>query len=535
MVAGGFIMEPYLTSLGGLGLFLLGMVLLTDGLRKLAGDALHEWLSRFTRSVRTGAVTGTVATAVLQSSSATTVTVVGFVAAGLLTFPQALGVIFGANLGTTITGWMVALLGFKLKIGVAALPAILAGALLRLFGHSAWRHAGLAVAGFGLVFLGIEFLQQGLSSIQAWVTPALFPPDTLVGRLLLVAMGGLLVVLTQSSSAGVALAMTALSLGAISFPQAAALVIGMDVGTTVTAVLASLGSSEAARRTGFSHTIYNLFTAALALALLDAYVFLVEAAAPGIVAREPELVLVGFHTLFNLVALLVGLPLAGQFARLMERLVPSVAERLSRRLDDRLIAEPRAAMAALGQTLEDECRYMLQGLLHALDERAPRPASSVEDVERDLRETRTFIDRLNRSPDTEAVGDGLVHSIHAIDHLRRMLGRLQQKERIHTLRTSSDLAERCDALRLLVRARLRALDDDRGADSDGAAEELAQTLQRTLDEDRDRVISRAVEQDLGVAETGRWLAARRWLERMAWHVWRAGVHLDHVQASRGEG
>ena len=140
-------MQEIFTALGGLGLFLLGMVVMTEGLRKLAGESLNAWLTRFTHSPSSGALTGTLATAVLQSSSATTVTTVGFVAAGLLTFPQALGIVFGANVGTTVTGWMVALLGFKLKIGAAALPVIFVGAMLNIFGRARWSHTGRVLAG----------------------------------------------------------------------------------------------------------------------------------------------------------------------------------------------------------------------------------------------------------------------------------------------------------------------------------------------------------------------------------------------------
>ncbi|MBT8061357.1 MAG: Na/Pi symporter, partial [Gammaproteobacteria bacterium] len=175
-----------MTTLGGLGLFLLGMGVMTDGLKALAGESLHAWLTRFTHSPSSGALTGTVATAVLQSSSATTVTTVGFVAAGLLSFPQALGIIFGANLGTTVTGWMVALFGFKLKIGAAALPVVFAGAMVRTFGRGRWQEVGKAVAGFGVIFLGMDFMQSGMSAFQGTVTPDQFPPDTLTGRIILV-------------------------------------------------------------------------------------------------------------------------------------------------------------------------------------------------------------------------------------------------------------------------------------------------------------------------------------------------------------
>ena len=136
---------------------------MTDGLRALAGSAIRGALMRFTRSPLSGAVTGAVSTAILQSSSATTVAAVGFVGAGLITFSASLGIIFGANIGTTMTGWLVALLGFKLNLGTVILPVILVGTILRLFGNGRAANIGYALAGFGLIFVGITLMQQGMS------------------------------------------------------------------------------------------------------------------------------------------------------------------------------------------------------------------------------------------------------------------------------------------------------------------------------------------------------------------------------------
>jgi phosphate:Na+ symporter len=201
--------------LGGVGLFLLGMLVLTGGLRGLAGDALRRLLARFTRSPVSGAIAGAVTTAVIQSSSATTVTAVGFVGAGLLSFPQALGIVFGANIGTTVTGWLVAILGFKLELATIAPPLLVAGVLLRLFASGTARQAGWALAGFSLLFIGIDALQQGMGAFEGRVTPENFPEDSPSGRLRLVLIGVAITLVTQSSSAGVATAMVALGTGAI--------------------------------------------------------------------------------------------------------------------------------------------------------------------------------------------------------------------------------------------------------------------------------------------------------------------------------
>ena len=211
--------DNLLQAIGGLGLFLFGMSVMTEGLQGLAGNLLHKLLARFTRSPLSGAISGAVATAILQSSSATTVAAVGFVAAGLLTFSQALGIIFGANLGTTVTGWLVALLGLKLNIGDLTLPLVLLGALMRLFGYARVASAGTAIAGFGLVFLGITVLQQGMAVFHDVVTPDSFPADNLGGRMLLVMLGIAITLVTQSSSAGVAAALTGVYTGTLGFPR----------------------------------------------------------------------------------------------------------------------------------------------------------------------------------------------------------------------------------------------------------------------------------------------------------------------------
>ena len=138
---------------------MLGMIVMTDGLRTLAGSAIRKALLRFTRTPVSGAVTGAVSTAILQSSSATTVAAVGFVGASLMAFPEALGIIFGANVGTTITGWLVATLGFKLKLGTVVLPVIFVGVLLRLFSKGRLAATGYALAGFGVIFVGITVMQ----------------------------------------------------------------------------------------------------------------------------------------------------------------------------------------------------------------------------------------------------------------------------------------------------------------------------------------------------------------------------------------
>ncbi|MCX7916139.1 MAG: Na/Pi symporter, partial [Verrucomicrobiae bacterium] len=167
---------------GGVGLFLLGMALLTDGLKAVAGEPLQRALVRFTGKPWRAFVSGMLVTLLVQSSSATTVTVIGFVSAGLLTLPQALAVVMGASLGTTGTGWLVAVLGLKISVGFYALPLVGVGAFLKLFGGRRWQPVGLALAGFGLIFVGIETLQMGMSRLTDFVHLARLPSGGLAAH-----------------------------------------------------------------------------------------------------------------------------------------------------------------------------------------------------------------------------------------------------------------------------------------------------------------------------------------------------------------
>jgi phosphate:Na+ symporter len=532
--------QHVLQTLGGLGIFLLAMLVMTEGLRGLAGHSLHAWLKLFTRSPATGALTGTVVTGFLQSSSATIVATVGFVAAGLLTFPQALGVVLGANVGTTVTGWLVAVFGFKLKLGAAAMPLVLAGMLLRILARGRLAEAGKALAGFGLILIGIGLMQSGMAGFEGHVTPDTFPPDTWAGRVLLVGIGVAVTLVTQSSSAGVAMAMTALSVGAINFPQAAAMVIGMDVGTTVTAVIAAIGSSEAARRTGFSHTIYNVLTAVAALLMLSPYEWFLEAALPNLVNDNPAFALVGFHTLFNIFALILVLPVAGQFARLMERLVPERETGLARRLDDRLLDEHEAAYAALEATLREEFDFMLRTAEQRLRGGVYPDSPEVTQVPRDLQDTRDFLDAMNRGQasdprDNSIVRQQVTTAIHALDHLRRLFARLRQDDRIFTLRNEPHFAPLTGEMRAMCSLLRQSLDGGISEPLYRECMDLASRLAKASGHVRDQTIARAVRQDISVAQSGQWLAAYHWLERVSHHLWRVSAHLGgYDSAENGE-
>lgn len=521
-----------LSALGGVGLFLVGMLLLTDGLKALAGRRMRDVLGRFTSTPLSGAVTGTVTTAVIQSSSATTVAAVGFVASGLLTFPQALGIIFGANIGTTLTGWLVAILGFKLDLGQIALPFVFAGAVLRLAFRGKAALAGQALAGFCLIFIGIEHMKTGLDAFSGLVTPTDFPSDTLVGRLQLVAIGILITLVTQSSSAGVATALAALGAGAINFPQAAALVIGMDVGTTFTAMLATLGGGTMARRTGLAHVIYNLMTGTMAFFLLTPFGRIAD---PLIASGEGQVALVAFHSSFNLAGVLLILPFARPFARLIELIVPDRGTPLTRALDPLVLSDPRTATALTRQTVDGLTDAVVAILRDRLASRAPPGDDPATDaVEQAIAETRGFLDSIPVLPkdrDQEQQIKGLYHSL---DHLGRLLYRCQQGERIAALTADHRLRRLSSLLRHTIRPqayRDPSLPSPTPQACEWTLDRLRTLMRRQRRRQRDSLIARAAARALPEETVWLKLDALRWLHRVTYHLWRLQVHRNALASA----
>ncbi len=267
------------TLLGALGMFLYGMNLMSSGLQKAAGDKLRSFLSAMTSNPAKGVLTGLGVTTVIQSSSATTVMVVSFVNAGLLTLAQAISVIMGANIGTTVTAWMVAFLGFKADISLLAVPMMLLGFLFSNSKKNQYQNIGELIVGFSLLFLGLSFMKNSVPDLRE--TPQVLEFVTTWAShgfgsvLLFLAFGTVLTLVLQSSSATMAITLIMLSMGWIPFHMACAMVLGENIGTTITAnIAASVGNTQA-KRAAMSHTIFNLFGVIWALILFKPFTALV--------------------------------------------------------------------------------------------------------------------------------------------------------------------------------------------------------------------------------------------------------------------
>lgn len=341
--------------LGGLGLFLLGMNLMTQGLKAAAGSALQQLLASSTKTPWRGLWFGAITTALVQSSSAITVAALGFVNAGVLPFAKSLWVIFGANIGTTTIGWIVAALGFEIKISAAALPLIGLGMALRLSGDAPKRQAlGDALSGFGVLFLGLSFLQQAFVHAPESLDLAAWAGQGLSSMLWLLLAGLLLTAIMQSSGAAMAIVLTLAQSGWLPLAEGAAAIIGANIGTTVTAGLAAIGATPNAKRAALAHVVFNVLTALVALLLLPVLLQAIQWFSQAAhLENNPVVTLALFHTSFNVLGVLMMWPLTDRLATWLQARFRTHEEDLARPqyLDKNAISVPSVAVQALRQEI----------------------------------------------------------------------------------------------------------------------------------------------------------------------------------------
>jgi phosphate:Na+ symporter len=427
-------MSTAISVLGGVGLFLLGMTVMTEGLKALAGTALRTLLGRAAATPLRGSFWGALVTLLVQSSSATTMTTIGLVSAGLLTFPQGLGLVFGANVGTTGTAWLVALIGVRVSLTAAALPMIFVGALIKLLTSGRVSGAGAAFAGFGLVLFGLTTLQQGMGGLAERLHPADLPvvlagPDAgwwwgMLGVLALVVVGLAMTALMQSSTAAVAVTLSAYFAGAVGLDQACALIIGQNIGTATSSGLAAIGASTTAKRLAIAYVLFKLIAAVIALALFPVVT-------PALVRASSTIdgvtLLAGYHTAYNVVGVLVLLPLIDRFTRLVERILPERSSPLTRCLDPSALATPIVAVEGVRRTiaraLAAVCALVESAIAaanHGESVRQTKDAISAPEAVEALRQAQIFLSDVTGPPDTDDDQQRLTSTLHALDHASRL-------------------------------------------------------------------------------------------------------------------
>lgn len=329
-----------LSFVGALGIFLYGMKIMSEGLEKTAGDRLRGVLSSMTSNRFAGVVTGMGVTAVIQSSSATTVMVVSFVNAGLMTLRQAIGVIMGANIGTTITAWIVAFIGFKMDIAALSLPLMAVAAPLLFMGKGKWKNLGECIIGFALLFMGLNLLSEAAEAMEIgkhmgdWLTHIdvnawwAIPLFLFAGMILTMAM--------QSSSASMAITLMLFDMNIPGFglAQAAALAMGQNIGTTITALLASFAGNTLAKRAALAHTLFNVFGVVIILCIFPLSIRTTEILDQVVFGDSSNnmYLLSIFHTCFNIFNTVVMIGFVGQIEKLICRLIPDKGEKEEKRL-----------------------------------------------------------------------------------------------------------------------------------------------------------------------------------------------------------
>lgn len=384
-------MSTLLTTLnlfGGLAIFLFGMKLMSDGLQKASGEKLRQLLSVATANRFAATFCGALVTGIIQSSSATTVMVVGFTSAGLLTLYQALGVIFGANIGTTLTAWVVSLFGFSVQISLFALPVIAVGFFVQFIPRFILlRRIGETMVGFGLLFLGLDIMKNAIPAdfaqnpqVVAWISK--FRPDNLLNLIALIFSGTVLTVILQSSSAVMAMTLTCAAAGIIDFPTACALVLGENIGTTVTANLAAIGASKDARRAALGHFLFNFIGVFWVTCIFHHFVHLIDWLVPGSPYTKETAVLTAvlpyhisaFHTVFNLINTVLMLPFLKQLAKLTLVFIPKTKREDKKEhelifLSTRFTQTPELALIAVRKEVERMMSFvtkMTDKLIHAV-------------------------------------------------------------------------------------------------------------------------------------------------------------------------
>ena len=499
-------MTKLFVLLGGLGIFLYGLRIMSEALQQFAGERLRTMLASITRNRISGVVSGVTITSIIQSSSATTVLIVAFANAGLLTLVQAIGPVMGANIGTTITAWLVALLGFKVKITAFALPVIAIGfPLTFLCSHKA-KNAGVVLIGFGLLFLGLDFMKSavpGLKSdpgalafLQGWATHGYW------SILLFVIVGTALTIVLQSSSATMAVTMIMANQGWIGFEVACAMVLGENIGTTITANIAALGANRTAKRVARVHFVFNIIGVLWVLPVILLVLRGIDAVVPGDPYADASVIkdhLAAFHTIFNITNTLLLIWFVPQLAALAHRMVPPGPDEDLPRLkvlDPTVPATTEIALVELRAALLrmlDEVRGafgILRGSLAggdaAMVDAVYAKEQRTDAIEQEIVE---FCADLARVGGSEALGRAITSSIEVAHQIERMgdhcLALAYLSRRIHDKKwavsetATSDLAEMAGLAQAMLDIAAERLAPNAAADLDAArrSEEALDLLQ----------------------------------------------------------
>jgi phosphate:Na+ symporter len=552
-------MPTTIAVLGGIGLFLLGMTVMTDGLKALAGSALRTVLGKAAATPLSGAFWGAIITLLVQSSSAVTMTTIGLVSAGLLTFPQGLGLVFGANVGTTGTGWLVALIGVRVSLSTYALPMIFVGALTKLLAGGRIAAAGAALAGFALVLYGLTTLQQGMGGVAASLHPSDLPSvlgapgvgwvEGSIGLLKLVIVGLAMTAVMQSSTASVAVTISAFYAGAVGLEQGAALIVGQNIGTATSSALAAIGASATAKRLALAYVLFKVIAAIIAIAAFPFTAALMERFSATL---DGTTLLAAYHTAYNVVGVAVLLPATQWFTRFVERLLPSKESPIERALDPAALVNPVVAVEVARRAVAEALKTIEVSVATSLTGGTGRAEPGVATAAAALEKVRDFLSELKEPPETEAERRRMTSTLHALDHASRLAEILADGGLPGPSTGGPDdlrAAELCkQAMRWTqtidesitgesgLSPRAEPIGWSASAEVSSALAEVesaAKALDAMLPKHRAAILAAVSTGQLTATEAFERIDAARGLDRIAYHSWRSATHLlgrgDHSQ------
>jgi len=359
------------TIIAGVAIFLIGMHYMENGFKLFSGGALEQFLEKFTSTTPRAIGTGFLATAVAQSSSLVSVIIISFLSAELIGLAQAVGVVFGSNIGTTTTAWLVSSFGLKIKIAHYALPMLIFGVVMQFSRHHAYKGVGSVLIGLGFIFLGIAYMKEGFETLKQGLDLAEYAMQDYLGVFVYILFGAVATVVIQSSSATMAIIITALATGQIDYINALSLAIGANIGTTVTAALGSLASNKNGKRLAVAHLIFNMTTGLFAIVFIYQLRDLVDFLAPifSIAESDDAMHLALFHTIFNVSGVLIIYPFTNKMVAYLETLFPEGKKDRGRAkyLTDEVMEIPATALAALHKETIHLYDKSLEAMVHAMN------------------------------------------------------------------------------------------------------------------------------------------------------------------------
>lgn len=531
LVYGFWVSPNFQVICAGVAIFLFGVLLMEQGFRLFSGGFLERVLESSTNRLWKSMSFGIVSTTLMQSSSFVSVITISFLSAGLLPLIAGIGIIFGANIGTTTGAWLVAGFGLKVNIAAYAMPMLAVGIVLVFQSHRPLKGIGYVIAGIGFLFLGIHNMKEGFAAFQDQVDLSQLAMTGFFGLIVYTLAGAVATVIMQSSHATMVLIITALAAGQVSYENALALAIGANIGTTITAILGSLSANFQGKRLAAAHLVFNAVTAIVAILLISQIRMVVDTVsdAVGIAATDFTLKLAVFHTVFNVLGVVLMTPVMGRLVTLVERMVPPPSRDVSRPryLNNAVIEFPATVIEAMRNEVQRLYDHATEIIAHGLNLHRSRimGASDLAQVVSDSRQiidfdlderyeervkslhaaiieftTRTSQNLHGKDAETvyrmRDIGGKIVESVKAIKHLRKNVNKF-------TTRDTGQMRELYNEMRLEIAGILREIHRLQHADPDDRTTLWLDETQGGLEDDRrslDRRIDALIRDEKVTAE-----------------------------------